>query len=209
MKVPRNVLHALARDEGPAHVFVIARERQFLRIQPDARRVFERAPLRFHGGAVGEGLGLRALIPRLRDFALGHHHVEAVQARRGRTVEVHFPEYGGVVPGSPQLLRERRLFVVERRLQHRHACRGGHLPRQKRLPRWRAHRLIAVVRSEPRPLRGKAVQVRRLGETVAVASEHVSGMVVGDEEEEVGLPPGGGEGGGTGARQHGPATDHA
>jgi hypothetical protein len=175
-----------ARDVSPEHVLVIARERQLVGVQPDARGILERPP-----GRLGPDLGRYGLRPNLRLPGLphrvfGHDHLEAVQTRRGGTIEMHLAESRGPVAGGAQLPRQRRLALFQRRSQHRHAGRMGHLPGQERLPGRRRDGRVAVVAGKVDPLTGQPVQIRRTRQPIAVRPQHVSRVVVGNQEQQVG-----------------------
>ena len=182
---------SLPADVSAAHVVVVPREGQLTGIQPDAGRIAEGAPLGGLGGNSGGG-GTRLYVrkPGPGDFALGHHDVEAVQAGRGGAVEVHLAENRGPVAGPAELFGQGRLVGRERGAQQRHAGRVRQLAGEERLARRSTHRRVAVVRGEARGLGRQAVEVGGMGGAVAVAAHHVAGMVVGQDEQEIGLPRG-------------------
>src|SRR5579883_2181523 len=100
---------------------------------------------------------------------------------------MHLAEHGGAIPGCVELACEGRLIRGQWCWKARDACAMREHPREKRLPRWRADRRVAVVAGEPSALGSQAVEVGRSREAVAIGAEDVPGMVVRQNEQEIGL----------------------
>jgi hypothetical protein len=185
------ILNRLAGDVGTAGFLVEPSEREFVGVQPDPGWVAERLPLGGLGSdAGGERPRLYVARPRFRDFVLGHDDVEAVKAGLGRAVEVHLAEDGGPVSGFLKLLRKRGLIGRQWSGEHRHARGVRQLAGEERLAGRSADRRIAMMRRESHAFGGEAIQVGRPRESVAVATKHVSGMIVGEDEQKIGLAAG-------------------
>ena len=178
----------LLRHPGAAHLFIAARERQFLGVQPDARGILHWAPRRLGANRCEIRRRSHGIRPSLLNHIFGPGGRKAMQSRPPRSVEVHLAKHGRFVSVRCQRLRQSRTVVRQRCLEHRHTHGVRQLAGQDRLPRRRAHRRIAVVPRKMGSFGNQTVQVGGLRQTIALRAKDISGMVVRNHEEQVRLP---------------------
>ena len=176
-----------------AHVLFEARVGEFFRVEPDTGGIFEGMPGRFGRQACGNGARLDGLVPIASYFAFGSGDIKAVQAGLTGHVEMHFAKNGGGITGLLQLTREGGFVFGERRRKAGDTSHVRHLPGEKTLARGRADRGIAIVGGEAGALRGKAVEIGCVDERVAVTAEHITGVIVSQNIEQVRTSAGGGQ----------------
>ena len=155
------------------------------------------------GGIVG-GKAPRVARPRPAGFA--HDGVEVrplagqdavVIERGGFLLEVPFADHGRLVTGLADQPGQVLAGGFETSAERGHAVDVAVLSGEQRGPAGRADRIGAEGVLEDHALRGEAVERGRgveRGQASAVGSERVRGMVVGHDEQDVGLV-GGGQGG--------------
>ena len=156
-----DILRRLSGNPRSLHLLVVAIERQFIRVQPNACPISKWPPLlRFcwDGGILGPRPDrLRPL--SMRDIFCARD-IEAMQPGLSRNVEVHLSKNRRFVSALCQLFGKRGLVIGKRRVEQRHSRRMWQLSGEQALPRGRADRRIAIVSRETRTLRRQPVQVR-------------------------------------------------
>ena len=176
-----------------AHVLFKAGVGKFFRIEPDTGGIFEGMPGRFGRHAFGNGARLDGSVPIASDFAFSRGDIKAMQAGLTGHVEMHFAKHGGGVTGLLQLARQGGFILGERRRKTRDTGHVRHLPGKKTLARGRADRGIAVVGGEAGALRGEAVEIGCVEESVAITAEDITSVIVSQNIEQVRASAGGGQ----------------
>ncbi len=170
---------SLVSGPGAAHLLEGEGLGEFFGVQP-----------LFGGGAEGlPGAGRFAdvFLPAAVDAVFGHGGGEAVHAILAGPIEVHFAEDSGAIAGVGEQVGESASFFGERSLERCDAGGVGIESREEGLARRSADGGVAVVGGEAGAFGGEAVEIRGAGELVAGGAEDVTGVIIGDEKEEIGF----------------------
>ena len=182
-------LHRPAHLIGGAHILVEAAVGQFIGIEPDAGGILERSPRRLDGGARRKRAGLGVLLPFAGEHVFGAGDFEAMDSGNARPLEMHLAEDGRGVTGLAKLAGQGGLVFGERSREAGDTGHVGHLSGEQALAGRRADWRVAVVVRKTRALGSEPVELRSAGRAVAVRTQDIAGMVVGEDKEEV-RPPG-------------------
>src|SRR5579885_888974 len=174
--------------EAGAHIGVIARVRQLVGVQPDARRIFERFPRRFGSDLGRYRTGLHLLLPLSREHVFSARDFQPVHSWHATPDEVHLAEHRGLVTRFEKLFREGWLILGQRRWESCHAGSMRELSRKEALARRSAHRRVTVMLRKPNALACENINIRRTRQGISIAAEHVASVIVGNQEQKVRLP---------------------
>src|ERR1043165_3082420 len=95
-------------------------------------------------------------------------------------IEMHFAEDRGLVSGFPEGLRQRRTSDGKRRRQPGHSSGVRQHSGQEGLGRGGASGRVAKTPPKPKPPGGEPVEMGSRSEPVAIRSQYVTGMIVGE-----------------------------
>ena len=112
-------------------------------------------------------------------------HFPSVESGRG-CLQVPLAEYRRLVPGRLQELRKRLLGSVEPQSVVENSVQMAVLAGQDHGPARSANRVRHQSPVEPHPLSGDPIQVGRVVDHRAVCAERLIGMIVRENEEDVG-----------------------